>query len=180
MTAPAADPVTDMVNDLAGDGLDSATTERIARLARFLLGDESALAMRIGPYRLDTQRAAIKAAVTAAVLAVAIEGTGLDSVPVVVLAAVVPFLIEIESTELAPGDELVVAALRIHAQPGGSDHDWYRTLPPELRAQLTQIEFLNLLGRLRDAGIISTGPAGDNDLADGRPNLRLRLRLPWR
>lgn len=64
--------------------------------------------MRPGRYRLDTSRAATKAAVTAAVLATAIEGAGLDSVPVAALAAIVQFLVQIERVGLAPGDELVV------------------------------------------------------------------------
>jgi Cdc6-like AAA superfamily ATPase len=71
-----------------------------------------------------------------------------------------------------------VAALRATALPGGDDHDWYRALPPQLRAQLTQIEFLDLLGRLREAGIVTTSPAGANQLI-GSPG-KLRLRLPWR
>lgn len=103
--------------------------------------------------------------------------------PVVVLACVVPFLVEIERVELTPGDELVVAALRATALRatalhGGDDHVWYRALPPQLRAQLTQIEFLDLLGRLREAGIVTTSPAGANQLTGSLG--KLRLRLPWR
>ncbi len=175
--APPSDPVAAVIAAAVGDGPDQATAERIARLAHYLL-DEPALSMRLGPYKMDTSRGAVKAAVTAAVLALAIEGAGLDSVPVVVLASVVPFLVEIERVELTPGDELAVAALRATVPPGGDDRDWYLALPPELRAQLTQLEFLDLLGRLRDAGIVTTGPAGGNQLADS-PG-RLRLRLPWR
>jgi hypothetical protein len=99
-------------------------------------------------------------------------------VPVVVLASIVPFLVEIERVELTPGDKLVVAALRAKALSGGDDHDWYRALPPQLRAQLTQIEFLNLLDRLREAGMVTTSPAGANQLTGSQG--KLRLRLPWR
>jgi hypothetical protein len=60
---------------------------------------------------MDTSRAAVKVAVTAAVLALAIEGAGLDSEPVVILASVVPFLVGIERVELTPGGQLAVAAL---------------------------------------------------------------------
>ena len=161
--APAADPVTAAISATVGSGIDEATAERIAHLARYLLDGDPALSMRLGPYKLDAPRAAVKAAVTAAALAIAIEGAGLDSVPVVVLACVVPFLVEIERVELTPGDELVVAALRATTLPGGDDHGWYRALPPQLRAQLTQVEFLDLLGRLREAGIVTTSPAGGYD-----------------
>ena len=113
--APAADLVTAAIAATVGSGIDEATAERIARLARYLLDGDPALSMRLGPYKLDAPRAAVKAAVTAAALAIAIEGAGLDSVPVVVLACVVPFLVEIERVELTPGDELVVAALRATA-----------------------------------------------------------------
>jgi len=122
--APAADPVTAAIAATVGNGIDEATAERIARLARYLLDGDPALSMRLGPYKLDAPRAAVKAAVTAAALAIAIEGAGLDSVPVVVLACVVPFLVEIERVELTPGDDLIVAALRATAPPGGDDHDW--------------------------------------------------------
>jgi hypothetical protein len=176
--APAADSLTAAITAAVGDGPSPATAERIARLARYLLDDEPALGMRLGPYKMDASRAAVKAAVTTAVLALAIEGTGLDSIPVVVLASVLPFLVEIERVELTPGDELVLAALRATAPPGGKDHDWYRALPPVLRAQLTQLEFLDLVGRLRDAGAITTGPTGDNQLTGNSG--RLQLRLPWR
>jgi hypothetical protein len=57
----------------------------------------------------------VKAAITVAAVAIATEGAGLDSVPVVVLACVVPFLAEIEQAGLTPGDELVVAVLRAMA-----------------------------------------------------------------
>ena len=67
---------------------------------------------------------------------------------------------------------------RRQGRHGRDDHDWYRALPPQLHAQHTQIEFLDLLGRLREAGIVTTSPAGTNQLT-GSPG-KLRLRLPWR
>ena len=175
---PPADPVTATIAATVGADLDPVTVERAARLARYLLADDPALGMRMGSFQLDASRAAVKTAVTAAVLALAIEGAGLDSVPVVILAAVIPFLVEIERVQLGPGDAVVVAALRSVALPGGDDRDWYRALPAELRSQLTQLEFLNLLGRLREAGIVTTDTAGDNQLTSGAG--RLRLRIPWR
>jgi hypothetical protein len=176
--APDVDPLTAAIIATLGVSPDRATTERIARLVRYLLDDDPALSMRLGPYKMDTPRAAVQAAVTTAALVLAIEGAGLDSVPVVVLASVLPFLVDIERVELTPGDELVVAALRATAPPGGDDHDWYLALPPEVRAQLTQIEFLNLLGRLRNIGVITAARCGGNQIA-GEPQ-RLQLRLPWR
>jgi hypothetical protein len=173
-----ADPVAAAIGAAVGADLDPGTVERVARLARYLLAADPALGMRLGSFQIDASRAAVKAAVTAAVLALAIEGAGLDSVPVVILAAVIPFLVEIERVQLAPGDAVVVAALRSVASPGGDDRDWYLALPGELRSQLTQLEFLNLLGRLREAGIVTTNTAGDNQLASGSG--RLRLRIPWR
>jgi hypothetical protein len=178
MDGTQTDPIDDAVTAITGAGLDPQTRERVTRLARFILAEaDTDLQMRVGPYQLDTSRAAIKAAVTAAALAVAIEAAGLDGVPVVILAAVMPFLIEIDRVEISPADEFVVAALRLSAHQGGDDRDWYLSLPAELRAQLTQLEFLDLLGRLRGAGVIKTEPSGANRLL-GR-HAKLRVQLPW-
>ena len=125
--------------------------------------------MRLGPYKLDAPRAAVKAAVTAAgwrspSKALGSTASRLSSLP----ASSRSWWRSSGSNR--PGDELVVAALRATALPGGDDHDWYRALPPHLRAQLTQIEFLDLLGRLREAGIVTTSPAGANQLTGSREN----------
>lgn len=53
-------------------------------------------------------------------LAVTIEAAGLECPPMVVLASVLPFLVEIERIELKPGDELVLTALGVKATPGGA------------------------------------------------------------
>jgi hypothetical protein len=90
-------------------------------------------------------------------------------VPVVLLASFLPFFVEIERVNLAVGDELAVAVLPTTATPSDDDHDWYRALPPELRAQLTQIDSLNLLLAFARRASSRLGPQA----ATGLPGLEV-------
>jgi hypothetical protein len=133
-----------------------AVRAEVERVARFLLREptDDALQMRLGGWQLDGRRSAVQAAATAAVLAIAAQQTGLDSVPVALLALVLPFLVDIERVELRPSETIVLAALSSRAPAGEDAATWYAALPADLRDQITELEFADLLQRLNAAGAI--------------------------
>lgn len=152
-----------------GAGLErDAVRAEAERLARVVLDEPAGYDLRLGPYNLDTKRAAVQSAATAAVLAIAIRSEGIDSLPVAVVALVMPFLVDIERVTLSASDEVIVAAMRSHARPGGA-REWYEALPAELRSQLTELEFIDFLERCELAGVITRRPRGDIALTRRAP-----------
>jgi hypothetical protein len=165
---------------LPGDGpAVERARQDAARTARFLLADpeEPPLALRFGHWRIDAQRSLVQAAAASSVLALAVHEAGLTSVPVALLALILPFLVDVERVELRPSEKLLLAALRENADTGGDAAQWYASLPRELQAQLTMLEFADALEHLRAAGAIVSREAdtlGFPDAAHGY----LRLRRP--
>lgn len=119
------------------------------------LGDEATLHARPGGWvvglRDAAARSALATAITAGVLAVA----GFDQLPALVLPAVLPLLVDIDRVELSASDKHVLATLRL--QPGVLDQirspeRLYERLPPELRAQVSLLDFVDFVERLVAAG----------------------------
>lgn len=137
-------------------------------------------ALRVGSWRLDLPKTLLQSSLATAVLAGAISIGGPASVPVAVLAVVLPFLVDMERVEVRTRDRIVLAALRrtIPAE----EHDvarLYEELPDDLRHQLTLLEFADTLDRLRLAGEFE-GPAISATASDSgvsQPAI-IRVELP--
>ena len=114
--------------------------------------DVDPFALRVGHWRIDMPKRLLQSTVATGALAAAIAAGGVSSVPVAVLAVVLPFLVDVERIELRGRDRIVLAHLRDAAVTGGNPEAAYARLPPDLRGQLTLLEFADIWDRLLDAG----------------------------
>ena len=128
-----------------------------------------AYALRIGPWRLDLPTRLAQAAVASAALGGAIEVAGKTSIPVVLLALVLRFLVDVERVEIRTRDRIIRAALK---EPIDLDDvaATYAKLPEDIRVQLTLFEFADTLDRLRAAGMLHAG--------NGRPRAAQEEEAP--
>lgn len=142
------------VTGLGGEDLQQAAmTADDVLVAAF--DDVSTLHARPGGWAISLSdamaRSAIATAITAAVLAV----VGLDELPALVLPAVLPLLVDLEHVKLSPGDEHLLATLRLRGDV--IDHArtpkaLYRRLPKQLREQVAMTDFLDFVDKLVNAG----------------------------
>jgi hypothetical protein len=112
------------------------------------------LALRLGNWRADMPTKILQSGVTAALMVGAIEAAGINSTPVVVLAAVVPFLVDVEHVEISQSDRMVFAALKTNLVTPQERRALWGSLPADLQHELTFLEFVDLLERLEQAGVI--------------------------
>lgn len=124
-----------------------------------------AFGLRVGQWRIDMPTRLMQAAVSASVLGGAIAVTGESSVPVVLLALVLPFIVKAERIEVRTRGRIVRAHLT-DRQLLDDPEAAYATLPEELRRRLTLLEFPDTLDRLRAAALLP----GDSTIVE--------LRLP--
>jgi hypothetical protein len=117
-----------------------------------------AYALQIGSWRIDLPVRLAQSAASAAILTGAIAITGDASVPVAVLALVLPFLVDIDRVEVRTRDRIVLAHLQDEIDLTDPEST-YRRLPEDLREQLTLLEFADTLDRLRAARLIPDGRA---------------------
>lgn len=97
------------------------------------------------------------------------------SIPATVLSVAVPILVDIQRVEISPADKYVFATL-LQSSEHESLEDWYASLPSRV-TELTELEFRDVIGRLRDAGLAEQD---DGSISVRRPNPRhlVRLALP--
>jgi hypothetical protein len=137
---------------LGGDG-DAVRTGEILRQVLSDLVNEP-LSLRLRNWRVDMPAKIFQSAVTAALMVGAIEAAGINSTAVVVLAAVVPFLVDVEHVEISQSDRMVFAALKADLATPQERRALWDSLPSDLQHELTFLEFVDLLERLAQAGMI--------------------------
>lgn len=118
-----------------------------------LTGDsDTPLELRLGKWRWDATRGAVQSAVTTAVLLPVCVATGTTGIPVVVLAAVLPFLVAVEQIEVRDSDLHVLATIRDELFLPNDIERVYTRLPDDLKHEVTLLEFRDLVQRLTEAG----------------------------
>jgi hypothetical protein len=130
--------------------------KRIEGILRQVLSDlsDEPLSLRIGNWRVDMSATVFRSGVTAALLVGAIEAAGINSTAVVVLAAVVPFLVDVDHVAVNPSDRMVLAALKTKLATPQERSALWDSLPIDLQHEITFLEFVDLLDRLERAGVI--------------------------
>lgn len=141
-----------------------------------LASDE--LGTRIGAWRLDLDRAAVRSGLLTAVLAGALVRQGLTQMLIGVVAALVSAVLDVERSGRTAAGRQWVLPLRPHpAVVAGalSEDALYERLPSATRDAVNRLEFADLVLRLREVG--QAGP--DSEVAvrdpDGPP-----VRFSWR
>lgn len=106
-------------------------------------------------WSIDLPVVVLQSALTAALLAALVADVGVDSPAVLILAAIIPFLVDVKRISVRESDKRILAVL----QPAIGDHqsvaEWYEKLPGDLKEEITQVEFLDFLERLSEAGLLS-------------------------
>jgi hypothetical protein len=140
-------------------GLDGEDLRQAAMTADDVLvaafDDASTLHARPGGWTISLSDAMAKSAIATAITAAVLAVVGLDQLPALVLPAVLPLLVDLEHVELSPGDEHLLATLRLRSDV--IDHArtpkaLYKRLPKHLREQVAMTDFLDFVDRLVNTG----------------------------
>lgn len=126
-----------------------------------LLGESDVpLELRIGRWHLDVTRGMIQSAISTAILLPVCHATGTNDIPLVVLAAVLPYLVTIEEVEVRASDLHVLAIAREDFFLPNEIERVYGNLPDDIRHELTLLEFRDLAQRLTTAGRLQKNSIG--------------------
>jgi hypothetical protein len=159
---------------VAGSPLEAPARERILADLGQLVGEPFEL--RVGGWRIDVRKSVVQATIASALMVGAINIAGGGSVPIEVLALALPFLVDVERIELSTADKYVLAQMRLRNFQPDAVKTWWKALPKRLREEVTYLEFLDLIDRLRESGAIELESDGTATLKGDRP----RLRLGWK
>lgn len=163
---------------LGAVGLGGAQGRRVEEIIRQVLSDlvDEPLSMRVGNWQVDMPATVFRSGITAALMIGAIEAVGINSTAVVVLAAVVPFLVDVERVTISPSERLVLAGLTANLTSVQDRRALWENLPADLQHELTFLEFVDLLDRLSKAGVIRAVGEDRYALPPGRGVFHGRLR----
>lgn len=157
-----------------GTAIEAAVREQM--LLEFGRAGGDPFQMRVGGWRIDLRKSVVQATLASSLMIAAINVAGEGSVPIEILAIALPFLVDVERIEVSVADRYVLGQMRLRDLQPASVEDWWTSLPSRLREEMTQLEFLDLIGRLRDAGAITLTREGTVSLRGERA----RLRLGWK
>lgn len=157
-----------------GTMIDAAVREQV--LAEFGRASGDPFQMRVGGWRIDLRKSVVQATFASALMIAAINVAGEGSIPIEILAIALPFLVDVERIEVSVADRYVLGEMRLRDLQPATVEDWWTSLPSRLREEMTHLEFLDLIGRLRDAGALKLTRDGTVSLTGDRP----RLRLGWK
>ena len=134
--------------------------------------------IRMGGWQLDLPTAIARGVTNGTVLGALLAATGQASVPATVLSVVVPFIFDLQRVNISRSDKVILAALL--QDPWGREpiDVWYDKLPSHVREELSSLEFVDVIERLEDAGLVDVD---DWDVATIKhPSQRrlARLNLP--
>jgi hypothetical protein len=142
--------------------------------------DVSPFELRTNTWRLDLPATVIRAVLGGIVSATIITALGVPNLPIALLSLAAPLLFSIRRVEVDAGDLTIYAEL--HAAVGDQPHRidaLYQQLPARTRAELTLIEFGEIVERLLDARLAATGADGVRLRAAGDTGgFRLALSTP--
>ena len=126
---------------------------------------EDVFHMRPGGWRINLSGGATKAVLVAVLLAAALFFSGADDIPLELLPAVIPLLVDVERARLSRQDQELLIPLHI-ASNGVTDialrHEGlYNRLDPAVREQLNYGDFVAFCERLIQAGYADDAGYGE-------------------
>lgn len=140
--------------------------------------ETSPFEIRIGEWQLNTSVAAARALVNGVVLTAALAAKGETSIPATVLSVVVPLVFDLERVTVSASDRIVFTDLLRHAPTRQHIDEWYDDLGDHIRAEITKLEFCDLVERLEDAGLVDRDPFDIVAVDPPTQRRRRRLELP--
>lgn len=138
----------------------------VVELAVELLGVQDLYAVSAGGWSVDLSRAALQTAIATAIVITATRTSGMDSLPVLVLALVLPFVVDLQRVEVRTDDSLVLAALAANLTTRDQIDGVYRQLPSDVSDQVNLLEFAAIVDRLVSHGLLERDPLGMIELPD--------------
>lgn len=144
--------------------------------------DESGqLQMRPGGWRIKLSSSVAKATVAAAIVGAGLLTMGASQIPLTLLPAVLPLLVDLERVKLNATDRELLVPLH-HATvglEGMAVHPrlLYDRLDPSVQAQLNYYDFVAYLERLVQAGEIDD--AGLDEVRPREPGQPAWIRITW-
>jgi hypothetical protein len=138
--------------------------------------------MRIGRWQIDLPTATARGVVNGVVLTATLSALGEASIPATVLSVVVPAIFDVERVSISPSQRYVYAVL-LNApvatqQDTLSVEQWYARLPARVQAELTLLEFRDIVGVLDEMGNVDLDTHGHLKVVRPSPRRVARLRLP--
>lgn len=138
-------------------------------------GAGTQLEFRAGGWEVDLSNTAVKTAVLTAFLGGLLALLGTDQLPAVVATAVIPLLFDVRRVTLKASEHEILADLVGSQDADGRTADaLYAALTPDIRAELSRLEFTDFLDSCRRAGLL-------DEAADGTvrvlPPERARFRI---
>lgn len=156
--------------DLCEDILLSATT-----------ATRGELHMRPGGWRINLGAALVRTSVSAAIVGAGLMLLGADQIPLMLLPAVLPLLVDLQRVELDIADRELLVPLRQASSgiEGMAVHPrvLFNRLAPEVQAQLNYYDFVAYLDRLVRAGELDD--AGLGDVRPRQPGYPAWIRVTW-
>jgi hypothetical protein len=120
------------------------------------------LEFRAGAWEVDLSRAATQSLVATSFLGGLLALLGTTQLPAVVATAVIPLLFDVRRVKLKASEHEILADLAGDATDadGQTPDDLYLTLSPEIRDELTRLEFIDFLDSCRRAGLLDEDATG--------------------
>lgn len=136
--------------------------------------------IRVGEWRLDGSRGALAAIVNGVAITAALAALGAASIPAAVVSLVVPVIFNLERVEIRPSDRVVLVELLQDPWGRKPITDWYAGLPGNIQAEISGLEFRDLVDRLEDAGLATLDEFDTVTIDQPHPRRLAHLRLPPR
>lgn len=117
-------------------------------------GEETdSLAFSPSGWRIKLSAKIGQSAVMAAALWAALVQSGVTNIPTALVAAILPVLFDFERIKLSWKEEAVLVRLALYDRNRSmTPEEWYQELPHEMRAELSKLDFLDVLEKIVGSG----------------------------
>ncbi|WP_157129222.1 glycosyltransferase family 4 protein [Nocardia amamiensis] len=156
-----------LVTRVAGD-LGAVTASEIDEVRDTLLKiiedqSDTPFPMRVGQWSVTTSARNLRSALHSTLLVLGLQAVGATS-PVVVLAAIAPFLLDIEKVRFRPEEREVVGEMRADITDATERGEVWARLPEDVRHELPYLRLAELAEVLQRAGALEHAPGSPNPI----------------
>ena len=140
-------------------------------------GSGAELQFRPGGWVINVSEGLLKGGISAAILAGILAMAGFPALPALVLPATLPLLFDLERVRLTKKERTILASLTLREEVRSERHSaksLYEMLPHDVRNQLSELDFADLLEKCRKAGVADVH---DDETMSVRPADQPRLRI---
>ncbi|WP_405180049.1 glycosyltransferase family 4 protein [Nocardia sp. NBC_01377] len=166
------------------DDLGAVTAAEIGEIGDVLLSileDHSGtpFPMRVGQWSVTTSTRNLRSALCSTLLVLGLQAAGATS-PTIVLAAIAPFLLDIEKVGFRPESRDVVGEMRADITDAAERGALWAGLPEDLRHEMPYLRMIELSEQLQRAGALTKLPDAPNPAFRQRIHAAPSERVPSR